>query len=419
MTDAVRIQRWNQKVSRVLSKGGTIDIHTHLYGSRFGSLVSWGIDDQLTYHYLVAEAFRVLKLPPADFYALPKSRQAELVWDALFVGQSPLSEATIGLVTTLNALGLDPRKEGLAGIRRWYASRDRSRFIDQCLDLSGVRSVYMTNSPVDPVEIACWEKGAGADDRFRTALRVDGLILNWADTVKIVKDQGFKVTQSRTAKTLGEMRRFLDVWTDRMKPAYAMISLPPDFRIDDGSERADLFCEVLLRHCADRGLPLALMIGVRRAVNPALGMAGDGLGLANLRTLEDLCRTYPAQRFLATVLARENQHELCVLARKFGNLHPFGCWWFTNVPSIISEITRMRLELLGPTFTAQHSDSRVTEHLIYKWSHTRAVLAEVLASHYARLEASGWVATAGEIERDVRTLTGGGFESFVGGGLSA
>ncbi|MBT3911732.1 MAG: glucuronate isomerase, partial [Verrucomicrobia bacterium] len=34
------------------------DIHTHLYDPAFGELLLWGIDDQLVYHYLVAEAFR-------------------------------------------------------------------------------------------------------------------------------------------------------------------------------------------------------------------------------------------------------------------------------------------------------------------------------------------------------------------------
>ena len=42
---------------------------------------------------------------------------------------------------------------------------------------------------------------------------------------------------------------------------------------------------------------------------------------------------------MVSVLSRENQHELCVYARKFGNLLPFGCWWFVNNPSIVEEIT--------------------------------------------------------------------------------
>jgi hypothetical protein len=114
-------------------------------------------------------------------------------------------------------------------------------------------------------------------------------------------------------------------------------------------------------------------------------------------------------------LSRENQHELCVLARKFRNLHPFGCWWFTNVPVLIDEITRQRLELLGASFTPQHSDARVLDQLVYKWAHFREVLAPVLAARYEALAASGWTVRPAEIERDVRGLLGGEFRRFCDG----
>ena len=29
------------------------------------------------------------------------------------------------------------------------------------------------------------------------------------------------------------------------------------------------------------------------------------------------------------------------------NLHLYGCWWFCNNPSIIAEMTAMRLEMMG------------------------------------------------------------------------
>ncbi len=62
-----------------------------------------------------------------------------------------------------------------------------------------------------------------------------------------------------------------------------------------------------------------------------------------------------------------------MLGRKFGNLHVYGCWWFCNQPSIIESTTRMRLEMLGTAFTAQHSDARVLEQVLYKWAHSRQV----------------------------------------------
>ena len=140
---------------------------------------------------------------------------------------------------------------------------------------------------------------------------------------------------------------------------------------------------MVLPACRARGIPFAMMIGVRRAVNPALGDAGDGVGRADVGASSELCAAHPENRFLVTMLSRENQHELCVAARKFGNLMVFGCWWFLNNPSIIDEITRERLELLGTSFIPQHSDARVLDQLIYKWPHSRRVLAGALADEYA------------------------------------
>src|SRR6185369_18015135 len=79
------------------------------------------------------------------------------------------------------------------------------------------------------------------------------------------------------------------------------------------------------------------------------------------------------------LLSRENQHELCVLTRKFSNLMLFGCWWFLNNASVVEEITRERFEMLGLGFIAQNSDARVLEQLIYKWRNTRRTIGPILA----------------------------------------
>jgi len=93
---------------------------------------------------------------------------------------------------------------------------------------------------------------------------------------------------------------------------------------------------------------------------------------------------------------------------------PFGCWWFLNSPSIVPEVTHERLELLGPSFIAQHSDARVLEHLIYKWGHSRAVISTVLSDSYQRLLVSGRAVTAAEIARDVERMFSGNFRQWVG-----
>ena len=135
--------------------------------------------------------------------------------------------------------------------------------------------------------------------------------------------------------------------------------------------------------------------------------------IANLRTVERICRENPDNRFLVTVLARENQHELATIARKFGNLMPFGCWWFLNNPSIIREITDERLEMLGTSFIPQHSDARILEQLIYKWRHSRTVIAQSLSKSYEELASDGWKVTPEAIQQDVKRLFEGNFRAWI------
>src|SRR5689334_9661714 len=100
-------------VEEVVSRTPVSDIHTHLYDPAFGGLLLWGIDELLVYHYLVAESFRYFDMPFEKFWMLPKSRQAELIWNTLFIRNSPVSESCRGVLTTLHALGLDVRKRDL------------------------------------------------------------------------------------------------------------------------------------------------------------------------------------------------------------------------------------------------------------------------------------------------------------------
>jgi len=402
------------QVEKIAAATLVSDIHTHLYDPAFGELLLWGIDELLVYHYLVAEAFRYLDIPYEKFWRLSKENQANLIWDALFIRNSPISEACRGVLTTLNALGLDPNKRDLPALRKWFADWKVNDYITRCMELGGVNTICMTNSPFDDVERPVWQKGFQRDPRFTAALRIDPLLLTWGDTAPLLNRWGYKVGVSLTEKTISEVRRFLADWTNRIEARYLMVSLGPDFDFPADTFAARLLDKAVLPHCREFGLPIALMFGVRRQVNPQLKLAGDGVGASRMTALEHLCARFTENKFLVTVLARENQHELCVLASKFRNLHVFGCWWFTNVPSIMEEMTRMRLELIGLSITPQHSDARVLDQLIYKCQHSRRIITKVLVEKYQDLAQTGWQPTGAEIERDVKNLFGGAFDRFCG-----
>jgi hypothetical protein len=411
-----RLDRQNlpSVVEKIVATMPVTDVHTHLYDPAFGGLLLWGIDELLVYHYLVAEGFRYFDLPYEKFWSLSKQAQADMIWEALFVRNTPVSEACRGVLTTLNALGLEPRERDLPALRQWFGQWKVEDYITRCMELAGVTKICMTNSPFDDVERPVWEKGFTRDARFTAALRIDPLLISWGDTAPVLKQWGYDVGVSLTGKTISEVRRFLDDWTQRIKAHYLMVSLGPEFDFPADTFAARLLEKAVLPHCRDQNLSMALMFGVKRQVNPQLRLAGDGVGLSKLGALERLCAGFPDNKFLATVLARENQHELCVLARKFRNLHIFGCWWFTNVPHIIDEMTRMRLELVGLSVTPQHSDARVLDQLIYKWRHSRQIIAKVLADKYCDLADTGWKVSETEIRRDVNNLFGGAFARFCG-----
>jgi len=401
-------------VGRSVREARVYDIHTHLYDPAFGELLLWGVDDQLVYHYLVAEAFRHFDIGYDDFWRLAKEEQAQMIWDGLFVENSPLSEACRGVLTALNRLGLDANERDLPAIRKWFSEQDPNDSINRCMELARVNTICMTNSPFDQLETRKWDAGFDRDERFTSALRIDPLLLEWDSVVPQLVDAGFEVQQDFSGKTMEEVQRFLRDWAKRMDALYVMVSLPPTFDYPADTQCSRLIDGAILPFCLESGLAFALMIGVKRGVNAAMQLAGDGIGKPSLIGLENLCSGHPDNKFLCTVLSRESQHELCVIARKFRNLHVFGCWWFTNIPNVIEEMTRMRLDLIGLSFTAQHSDARVLDQIIYKWDHSREIIDGVLSEKYLNLAATGWEPSEEEIQRDVERLFGGSFRRFLG-----
>jgi hypothetical protein len=63
--------------------------------------------------------------------------------------------------------------------------------------------------------------------------------------------------------------------------------------------------------------------------------------------------------------------------------------------------------------TPQHSDARVLDQLIYKWAHSRDIIANVLADKYIDLASTGWQISEDEIKRDVSALFGDNFWRFI------
>lgn len=400
-----------EAVDKAFQEHAVVDIHTHLYPPTMGEMYLAGPDELITYHYLKAECSRNLPegVSVEAFNTMPKPQQADIIWQQLFVGESsPLSEAQIGIITVMNRLGLDPRAKDLSEFRALYNSKSREEYVDMVFEMANVASVYMTNDPLDDAEGPMWQNSVDIDPRFKAVLRLDSALMNWPAPAEKLRAQGYEVETELSEKTYTELRRYLTDWSSKMNARYMAISLPPDFAYPSKDSLTQLMANVVYPTAQKLGIPSAMMVGVTRQVNPVLRDGGDSLGKWDISNLERIAHDFPDVNFLITLLSRENQHELCVTGRKFPNVHPFGCWWFLNNPSIIREITLERLELLGTSFVPQHSDARILDQLLYKWTHSIKVIAPVFTEKYTLLREAGWPLTQEDIKRDIATMFGGG-----------
>ena len=127
LTDSSELRR---EVEMIVKTTPVIDIHTHVFPPEFGAMCLSGIDELLTYHYLIAEAFRSTDVSHACFWKMTKAQRADLVWKTLFVDNTPLSEAARGIISVLHAFGLDAQSTNLAEARAFFRSQDLKKHLN-------------------------------------------------------------------------------------------------------------------------------------------------------------------------------------------------------------------------------------------------------------------------------------------------
>eukprot|EP00966_Prymnesium_polylepis_P029436 683917-Prymnesium_polylepis.1 len=165
---ALKKGQLDEVVRRYVNAVEAIDVHTHLLPPTHANLLLFGIDELLTYHYLVAELFMVLPIdleedtvstqfdaaaqaPTTDeFFSWPKAKQADLVFEELFIKRTPLSEACRGVITCLKMLSLGealsraaradaPRDSRLTEVRAWFAEQEPAEYLEKVFGLAGLK----------------------------------------------------------------------------------------------------------------------------------------------------------------------------------------------------------------------------------------------------------------------------------------
>src|SRR3984893_9563963 len=230
-------------VEDVLTSTDFIDIHTHLFAPKFGKIGLWGIDELVTYHYLEAEFFRSSHMRPEQYWALSKREQADAIWRALFVENSPISEATRGIVAVLKAFDLPTGAPDLREARAFFQAQSIEPHIRRGLKMAGGSEVVMTNDPLDPSESPVWMNGGLKDQQFHAVLRLDRILWGWPRHWELLASQGYGVDEHASGNSVSEIRRFLADWCGRMRPLYMAVSLEDSFRFPDENITSKVLAE--------------------------------------------------------------------------------------------------------------------------------------------------------------------------------
>ena len=392
----------SDKLLNIINNTPIFDLHTHLFPPQHEGYFLLGFKNLLNYHYLIAELLTATNINASTFYSYNDEKKASLIWNELFEKRTPVSEACSGVLSILKELKIELNKKSFLSICDEYDNKIQSD--KKIFDLSNVSSLVMTNNPFDLDEWSLFNNSDWDKKIYLASLRLDDLILNYEETFKKAKDQ----TSNQEKSTI---IAYLEKCYFQSNPVYAAVSLnlATFNKILDDSMWRDI-----LVWLENKNLPLSLMLGVRRAVNKDFGLAGDGIGDINLKELSTLCISFPRNKFLVTCLSLNDQHELTVLARKHPNLRIFGFWWFMNQPTIIKQILKMRIDMLGFSFIPQHSDARVSDQLIYKWNHFKKILHPILLEYYQDLLDKNFPISENILQRDINNLLSGNAKNYLG-----
>lgn len=392
----------SDKLLNIINNTPIFDLHTHLFPPQHEGYFLLGFKNLLNYHYLIAELLTATNINASTFYSYNDEKKASLIWNELFEKRTPVSEACSGVLSILKELKIELNKKSFLSICDEYDNKIQSD--KKIFDLSNVSSLVMTNNPFDLDEWSLFNNSDWDKKIYLASLRLDDLILNYEETFKKAKDQ----TSNQEKSTI---IAYLEKCYFQSNPVYAAVSLnlATFNKILDDSMWRDI-----LVWLENKNLPLSLMLGVRRAVNKDFGLAGDGIGDINLKELSTLCTSFPRNKFLVTCLSLNDQHELTVLARKHPNLRIFGFWWFMNQPTIIKQILKMRIDMLGFSFIPQHSDARVSDQLIYKWNHFKKILHPILLEYYKDLLDKNFPISENILQRDINNLLSGNAKNYLG-----
>ncbi len=146
-----------KNILKIINSVEIIDIHTHLFPQNHSNFFLSGADEIFNYHYLTAEYLSSSKYSAISFFKHSKQKRAALVWEYLFVKNTPISEASIGVIKIFKFLKInDYKNKDYFFIRKKLKIKTEDHQL--ILKKLNIKKVVMTNNPFNKEEWCLFKK---------------------------------------------------------------------------------------------------------------------------------------------------------------------------------------------------------------------------------------------------------------------
>lgn len=351
------------------------DLHTHLFPECHRKFHKSGFIELLNYHYLSPEIY---KINPNINLKGSKKDIAREIWEKLFIERIPLSTASKGIIKILKVLGLFENRMTFNQLLE--LEKDLKYDEKDIFSKANIKSVVMTNDPFNKEEWELFDKKNWDRDLYKASLRLDYLF------------------QFKDLNNTEFFEDYINQCIRKSSPKYLSFSLSND------SLKRIANSKNFIQWLTSLDLPIWLMIGVKRNINPVLGDAGDGIDLIDLTLFTDFISKCSSTKFLISNIHFRDEHYLNTLSRNLPNMSIVGSWWYMNNRSYSQNTYNARLQMLGSSHKLFFSDSRVLEQIIYKTYDFQRILDDLIFKIFHEYKAYNYQINLEQIEKTFNSL---------------
>ena len=404
------LQNIKNLISDEIDDTNLIDINSDFY-SYGNSYFNFGFDTFITNENLINELFLTYKkFSKNEFIKFNKIRQADIIWENLFIKNTPISEACKEVLIILNLLNINVNKN-LNLIRLKFNSNifnidsndinelSYNYYIKYLFNKSKIKYTIMNFNIFSDYDIDKWENNLEKNPYIKISFNIDQLFLNLKKSYNFIEENGF-------FPSIMGIKQYISYWKNIINPKYFFITIETNkiytYKL--------IINEIVIPLSKNINLPIALNF-VNNGKFDEIQKINDNI--LSLEFIEMLCKNNKDCKFIAMFSYPINYNTLYEYQNKFSNLYIFDNTLSLKKTNLLELILKKKIDNLGINFTTFIGFNKTPEQCLYKSFILKKIIKEYLYEKYTELENIGLDISINQIKKDISILLKGNFEEFI------